>query len=65
MLGHELRNLLAPIVTAPNLMKLRGVTGAERERSVIARQVAHLTRLVDEHLVKPITLELVLSAISR
>jgi signal transduction histidine kinase len=48
MLGHELRNPLAPIVTALNLMELRGITGAERERSVIARQVAHLARLVDD-----------------
>jgi len=48
MLGHELRNPLAPIMTALSLMDLRGVMGAERERSVIARQVQHLTRLVDD-----------------
>ena len=48
MLGHELRNPLAPIVTALNLMELRGISGAERERSVITRQVQHLTRLVDD-----------------
>jgi CheY-like chemotaxis protein len=48
MLGHELRNPLAPIVTALNLMELRGIAGAERERSVISRQVQHLTRLVDD-----------------
>ena len=48
MLGHELRNPLAPIMTALNLMDLRGVAGAERERSVITRQVQHLTRLVDD-----------------
>ena len=48
MLGHELRNPLAPIMTALNLMELRGVAGAERERSVITRQVQHLTRLVDD-----------------
>ena len=47
MLGHELRNPLSPIVTALQLMKLRG-DGAERERTVIERQVAHLTRLVDD-----------------
>ncbi|HEY3667558.1 MAG TPA: PAS domain-containing protein, partial [Polyangiaceae bacterium] len=48
MLGHELRNPLAPIMTALNLMGLRGVVGAERERSVITRQVQHLTRMVDD-----------------
>ncbi|MCU1386405.1 MAG: hypothetical protein JWL71_5102, partial [Acidobacteria bacterium] len=48
MLGHELRNPLAPIVTALQLMKLRGSQGSERERTVIERQVQHLTRLVDD-----------------
>jgi PAS domain S-box-containing protein len=48
MLGHELRNPLSPILTALQLMKLRGVGGAERERTVIERQVEHLTRLVDD-----------------
>jgi signal transduction histidine kinase len=48
MLGHELRNPLAPIQTALNLMDLRGVSKAERELSVITRQVQHLTPLVDD-----------------
>jgi signal transduction histidine kinase/ActR/RegA family two-component response regulator len=48
MLGHELRNPLAPIVTALELMKMRNVTAAERERAVIERQVRHLSRLVDD-----------------
>ncbi len=48
MLGHELRNPLAPIVTALQLMRLRGDTESERERTVIERQVDHLTRLVDD-----------------
>ena len=47
MLGHELRNPLSPILTALQLMKLRG-GGLERERTVIERQVNHLTRLVDD-----------------
>jgi PAS domain S-box-containing protein len=47
MLGHELRNPLSPILTALQLMKLRG-GGLEREREVIERQVGHLTRLVDD-----------------
>jgi PAS domain S-box-containing protein len=48
MLGHELRNPLSPIVTALQLMKLRGGDALERERAVIERQVSHLTRLVDD-----------------
>ncbi|NTX41351.1 response regulator [Myxococcus sp. CA033] len=48
MLGHELRNPLAPILTALQLMRLRGGDGAERERTVIERQVHHLVRLVDD-----------------
>ena len=48
MLGHELRNPLAPIMTAVELMKLRGGFRAERERQVIERQARHLVRLVDD-----------------
>jgi PAS domain S-box-containing protein len=48
MLGHELRNPLSPILTALQLMKLRGSDASERERTVIERQVKHLTRLVDD-----------------
>ena len=47
MLGHELRNPLAPIVSALHVMEARGV-GAARERAVIERQVKHMTRLVDD-----------------
>ena len=47
LLGHELRNPLAPIVTSLSLMKLkRG--DHERERGIIERQVHHLVRLVDD-----------------
>ena len=48
MLGHELRNPLAPILTALQLLKLRGVSGVERERTIIERQVSHLVGLVDD-----------------
>jgi len=48
MLGHELRNPLAPISTAVQLMKLRGDERSLREREVIERQVMHLSRLVDD-----------------
>lgn len=47
MLGHELRNPLAPIVTALQLMKLRG-SETSHEQVIIQRQVDHLVRLVDD-----------------
>ncbi len=48
LLGHELRNPLAPIFTALQLMRLRGGSAVERERLVIERQANHLVRLVDD-----------------
>ena len=48
MLGHELRNPLAPILTALELMQLRAPESCERERTVIGRQVKHVVRLVDD-----------------
>jgi PAS domain S-box-containing protein len=48
ILGHELRNPLAPIVTALHLMDRRGEPATAREREIIARQVAHLSRLIDD-----------------
>jgi PAS domain S-box-containing protein len=49
ILGHELRNPLAPIATAVELMKKKdGCDAIARERGVIERQVHHLSRLVDD-----------------
>jgi PAS domain S-box-containing protein len=48
LLGHELRNPLAPIVTALELMRLAHPKHAVREREVIERQVRHMVRLVDD-----------------
>ena len=48
ILGHELRNPLAPILTALQLMALRGDGNTLKERTVIDRQVRHLVRLVDD-----------------
>ncbi|MCE9574125.1 MAG: PAS domain S-box protein [Deltaproteobacteria bacterium] len=48
MLGHELRNPLAPMVTALSLMKARDGEASQRERTVIERQVTHLGRLIDD-----------------
>jgi signal transduction histidine kinase/DNA-binding response OmpR family regulator len=48
MLGHELRNPLAPITTALQLLRLRGIEAGEKERLIIERQVRHLVTLVDD-----------------
>ena len=48
MLGHELRNPLAPIVTSLELMARREGAAGTPERHVIERQVRHLSRLVDD-----------------
>ncbi len=46
MLGHELRNPLAPIVTAVELLKDN--LSVNRERDVIERHTQHLIRMVDD-----------------
>lgn len=46
MLGHELRNPLSPILTALQLLRLKGQVG--REHEIIERQVSNLVRLVDD-----------------
>jgi len=48
MLGHELRNPLAPILTTLQVMQLRGSNIFEKERALIDRQVRHVVRLVDD-----------------
>ncbi|MCC2633421.1 MAG: chemotaxis protein methyltransferase CheR [Ramlibacter sp.] len=48
MLGHELRNPLAPMATALHLMARKGEPGTRLEREVMERQVAHMKRLVDD-----------------
>ena len=48
MLGHELRNPLAPILTALELMKMRAPDASVYEREVIERQVRHLVQLIDD-----------------
>jgi PAS domain S-box-containing protein len=48
LLSHELRNPLAPILTAAQLMRLRGDVATPREREIILRQAQHLVRLVDD-----------------
>ena len=46
LLGHELRNPLAPALTAVHLMKQRGENS--REREILERQIRHMARLVDD-----------------
>ena len=50
MLGHELRNPLAAIASATEILKRTGTTTgiAGQARAVIERQVRHLKRLVDD-----------------
>src|SRR5215510_6110514 len=50
MLGHELRNPLAPIRNAVQLMHMRGITDSTMKwsREIMDRQIGHLTRLVDD-----------------
>ncbi len=49
MLGHELRNPLAPIFTALELLRMRGVDATSaRECEVIDRQARHLAGLVED-----------------
>ena len=48
MLGHELRNPLAPILTTLELMRMRSPGTFARERGVIERQLAYVVRLVDD-----------------
>lgn len=49
-LAHELRNPLAPIRTAVELIRLRGTADpvVERARAAIERQTLHLSHLVDD-----------------
>jgi PAS domain S-box-containing protein len=49
MLGHELRNPLAPIAAALEVIRRRGVTAdVERHCKIIDRQTGHMIRLVDD-----------------
>ncbi|HYV21373.1 MAG TPA: ATP-binding protein [Candidatus Bathyarchaeia archaeon] len=50
MLGHELRNPLAPVTTALQIMRIHesepGRVG--RSREIVERQIEHMTRLIDD-----------------
>jgi len=50
MLGHELRNPLAPLHNAVQVLEIRGEDASTREWAlgVLGRQIRHMTRLVDD-----------------
>jgi PAS domain S-box-containing protein len=48
IMGHELRNPLAPMVTAVHLIKLRGGRDCDKAIGVLDRQLTQLTRLVED-----------------
>lgn len=50
MLAHELRNPLAPIVSAAHILKARasGDAGARKAAEIVARQAAHMASLIDD-----------------
>src|SRR6267143_337142 len=50
MLGHELRNPLAPVTTALQIMRIHEgeQSRVARSREIIERQIEHMTRLIDE-----------------
>jgi signal transduction histidine kinase len=54
ILGHELRNPLAPIVSGLDLMRAKYLSGTDADEGLariharMTRQVGHLTRLVDD-----------------
>ncbi|WP_433926409.1 ATP-binding protein [Sorangium cellulosum] len=50
MLAHELRNPLAPLLNAVELLRIAGPATpvVERARSIMDRQIGHMTRLVDD-----------------
>jgi signal transduction histidine kinase len=47
-LSHELRNPLAPLRNAIQVLRLSGENGSTRVHDIMERQVDHLTRLVDD-----------------
>lgn len=50
MLAHELRNPLAPVRNAVEILRLSGPVSEaiESAREILARQVAHMARLIDD-----------------
>jgi signal transduction histidine kinase/CheY-like chemotaxis protein len=48
ILGHELRNPLAPAFNAVELMRMRGPETFRREREILERQIGYMVQLVND-----------------
>jgi PAS domain S-box-containing protein len=48
IIGHELRNPLAPLVTAVHMIRLRGGRATEKEMRILDRQLRHMTTIVSD-----------------
>jgi PAS domain S-box-containing protein len=48
IMGHELRNPLAPLVTAAHMIRLRGGRANEKEMGLLDRQLRQMTRIVSD-----------------
>src|SRR5690606_19761726 len=48
MLGHELRNPLAPVVAAARMLRIGDEAARERAGIIIERQVERMGRLIDD-----------------
>jgi signal transduction histidine kinase/CheY-like chemotaxis protein len=48
IMGHELRNPLAPMVNAVHLMKMRNGHAEDRELAILERQLHHMLRLLED-----------------
>jgi PAS domain S-box-containing protein len=48
IMGHELRNPLAPLVTAAHLIRLRGGRASEKEMGILDRQLGQVTKIVTD-----------------
>ncbi len=48
VLGHELRNPLAPMLTALQLVDMKAPDSLLRERQIMRRQIDHMRRLIDD-----------------
>jgi PAS domain S-box-containing protein len=48
IMSHELRNPLAPLVTAAHLIRLRGGRATEKEMSILDRQLQQMSKIVSD-----------------
>jgi PAS domain S-box-containing protein len=48
IMGHELRNPLAPLVTAVQMIRLRGGRATDKEMGILERQLRQMTKVVSD-----------------